>query len=376
MFTLTNKQDIEDFTVGCCFFGTGGGGSPKFGQRMLIDALEAGKKIQVVDSVTIKDEEWIVCPYLMGTSGPETEEAKLAKLKHGLVAETVMNMPAAATNLLLKHAKQSVNLSAIIAYEIGGAATASAVATAAWLDIPVIDADFVGRSVPEATQMLPAIYGLDLCPTASADAFGNETMIYQTINRHLTERIGKFLASASFGLIGQATLLHPKKQLKPYMIPGTLSKALAVGKALRINGRNSQEIEKNIFDLIGSKKIFSGVISEFIGYEKEGYYVGDIVIEGQDEYKNSKLKIWFKNENHIAWLNDKVHLTSPDLISMTDKLSNIPYVNNQLQNGLHVTVYGTPSSNVWYKEEALQAQCPRYYGFDFDPCFMGKGIVD
>jgi len=44
---LMNQQDLEDFTNGCCFFGTGGGGNPEFGQKMLRDALDAGKEIKV-----------------------------------------------------------------------------------------------------------------------------------------------------------------------------------------------------------------------------------------------------------------------------------------------------------------------------------------
>lgn len=47
MLHLKSKQDIEDFTNGCCFFGTGGGGDPKFGQKMLEDALHAGKKLRL-----------------------------------------------------------------------------------------------------------------------------------------------------------------------------------------------------------------------------------------------------------------------------------------------------------------------------------------
>jgi DUF917 family protein len=363
MFTLSTEQDIKDFTIGCCFFGTGGGGNPEFGQKMLMDVLTAGKQINIIDINELNDEAWIVCPYLMGTSGPETEEVRAAKQKYALTKETVANMPTAATKLLLQESKTTVQLSAIIPYEIGGAATSSAVATAAWLNVPVIDTDFVGRSVPEATQMLPAIYGMDLCPTASSDAFGNETIIYKTINRHITERIGKYLASASFGLIGQATLLRPAKQLKSFMLGKTLSNALKVGQTLRMHSGNTSNLKTALNQLIKSQVIFEGVISEFSGHDEEGYYVGEIIISGAD---NTTLKIWFKNENHIAWLNGVALLTSPDLISLVDQLTHTSYVNNQLKIGLNVIVFGTPCHSEWHKEKALQAQNPRYYGFDFD----------
>ena len=363
MFTLSTKQDIEDFTIGCSFFGTGGGGSPKFGQKMLQDALDAGRQINIIDVNTLDDKSYIVCPYLMGTSGPETEVTKNAKRKYELINETVANMPAAATKLLLQESKEPIKLSAVIPYEIGGAATASAVATAAWLNVPVIDADFVGRSVPEATQMLPAIYGMDLCPTASSDAFGNEAIIHKTINRHITERMGKYLASASFGLIGQATLLRPAKQLKSFMLGNTLSTAIKVGQALRMHSNNINKLTTSLNQLIKSQLMFDGVITKFHGYEEDGYYVGEITISRAD---NSELKIWFKNENHIAWLNGTVYLTSPDLISLVDKTTHLPYINNQLKVGLTVIVFGTPCHLKWRDAKALQAQNPKYYGFDFE----------
>ena len=84
MFVLLIKQDIEDFTIGCCFFGTGGGGNPKFGQKMLYEALDSGKQIRFIETTSIEDEDWIVCPYLMGTSGPETEEQQKGKQTYGL----------------------------------------------------------------------------------------------------------------------------------------------------------------------------------------------------------------------------------------------------------------------------------------------------
>lgn len=366
MLKLTTKQDLKDFTAGCCFFGTGGGGNADFGERMLQDALNLGKEIVIVNSDEIADSDWIVCPYLMGTSGPETEEIKQEKIKHGLSLATVNNMPAAATDLLLRSSGKDITLSAIIPYEIGAAATSSAVATAAMLGIPTIDADFVGRSVPEATQMLPALYGMDLCPTASSDAFGNETIITNAVNRNMLERMGKHIASASFGLIGQATLLQQAKKLRKYMLPGTLSLAFAVGKALREVSFSGKSIEVKLNKLIGAKKIFEGIISKYTGYDEKGYYTGYIFVDGENEFKNANLKIWFKNENHIAWKNERVRLTSPDLISIIDQSSHQPYVNNQLNEGMHIAIYGTPAHRAWYEKQALQANCPRYYGFDFE----------
>lgn len=64
MITITTNQQIEDFTRGCCFFATGGGGDPLFGQKMLREALDAGKQICIIDAKELPDEAWTICPYL------------------------------------------------------------------------------------------------------------------------------------------------------------------------------------------------------------------------------------------------------------------------------------------------------------------------
>lgn len=150
--------------------------------------------------------------------------------------------------------------------------------------------------------MLSAVHGIDLYPIASSDSYGNETIIHKTINRKMTERIGKALATASFGLIGQSTLLQQAKKLKPFMLAKTLSTALSVGQAIRNAGKSSN-LALSLHECVGSKLLLEGIISKFHGYEHEGYYVGEIVINGIEKFKNSELRIWFKNENLIVKAN-------------------------------------------------------------------------
>lgn len=122
MITLATNQQIEDFTRGCCFYATGGGGDPLFGQKMLKEALDAGKQIRIVDVNSLSDDVWTVCPYLMGPApGPETEEVKQAKMNYGLVQEVITNMSSKAVELLLE--QKQVKLGAVIPFELGAAAT-------------------------------------------------------------------------------------------------------------------------------------------------------------------------------------------------------------------------------------------------------------
>jgi DUF917 family protein len=49
-----------------------------------------------------------------------------------------------------------------------------------------------------------------------------------------------------------------------------------------------------------------------------------------------------------------------------DKLTHIPYISNQLKVGLAAIVFSTPCHYKWRETKALQAQNPKYYGFDFE----------
>ncbi len=363
MLILDTQQKIEDFTRGCCFYATGGGGPPLFGQQMLIDALNAGKHIRIIDVEEMPQSAWTLCPYLMGSSGPETEDIKNIMQSYGLSEKTIANMPAQAAQLLLTEA--GIRLDAIIPLELGGAATASALASAAWLDVPVIDADYEGRALPEISQMLPAIHNVNILPIASCDAYGNQTVIKKAINLHMMERIGKYLSSASFGLIGQACLLRQLKEVRPYMLVNTLSKAYSVGVALRQVSEKSENVIESIINLTQAKVIFTGNIVSKDAEELEGYYVGNTIVSGTQTYKNNQLKVWFKNEFILSWLNENPYIACPDLITMIDASTYEPIINSQLQEGMEVIVFGLPAPKQLQSPAALKVLGPEHFGFNF-----------
>ncbi len=365
MITINTKQQIEDFTRGCCFYATGGGGPPLFGQKMLNEALDAGKHIRIIDAKKIPSDTWTVCPYLMGSSGPETEETRNIMKAYGLTEKTVTNMPAAATQLLLE--QEDINLGAVIPLELGGAATASALATAAWLDVPTIDGDYLGRALPEISQMLPAINNVNLLPIASSDAYGNQTIIKKSINLQMMERLGKSLSSASFGLIGQACLLRQLKEVQSHMLLNTLSQALTVGETLRHAHEKNENVIDSIIKCAQAKVLFTGQVVECKAQELEGYYVGDTLVEGTKEFKNNNLKLWFKNEFILSWLNDKPYIACPDLITMIDSTTYEPIINSQLVKGMNVIIFGLPAPQLLRSPAALKALGPQHFGFDFKP---------
>lgn len=362
---LKTEQDIIDFTIGCCFFGTGGGGDPLFGQQILREALESRKSIRIVDGNKLKDNPYTICPFLMGSSGPVTAELQRAQTYYGLTKKTISNMSKEAASSLLKHS--GVKLGAVVPIEIGGAATASAVATAAWLGVPVVDGDYAGgRALPEISQFLPAIHGLSYSPLYSVDAFNNQVCIFQATNSRMEERIGKLIAGASFGLAGQAALLRPYQEIESCIVRGTLTRAFMLGKAIRESKEKGEDIIIAIKNAANAKLILKGKIIGNKAEEKDNYYLGEQYIEGKDEYASLTAKIWFKNEYLQLWLNDKPFVTSPDFICVVSYPEGRPMINNQIKIGDEVAVFAVKAPEILTSQSALEFLGPRYFGFNFD----------
>jgi len=71
---LRSDQEVRDFVRGCTFYGTGGGGSPKYGYGILSRVLKERKRIPVFDPDSIAGDDWTVCAYGMGSIAPRTPE--------------------------------------------------------------------------------------------------------------------------------------------------------------------------------------------------------------------------------------------------------------------------------------------------------------
>ncbi len=116
MTTLQTDQEMRDFVRGCTFMGTGGGGDPRVGLAWLEAARADGLEITWTDPANIPDDAWTVCPFLMGSIAPLTEEAKKRMQHLGLTKEAYKSIQAESVRLLEQHT--GVKVGAIVAIEL------------------------------------------------------------------------------------------------------------------------------------------------------------------------------------------------------------------------------------------------------------------
>jgi DUF917 family protein len=361
MFKIESLEDIKDFVRGCTFMGTGGGGDPKDGIAWLSGALKEGFALTGVDASDIADDDWTACPFLMGSIAPLTDEAK-KRMKHLGLVPKVKSIQAECVRLLEDY--MDVKVKAVVAIELGGSNTAGCVAAAARLGISVVDGDYTGRAIPEVPQTTPYLEGLPLWPISSVDSYGNRCIINESVGYEMAERIGKFIAAASFGLAGQAGFLFKGKEMKRVLLGGTLSRCLEIGRIIRKTREEGKDSVREIVKKLGGWILMEGKVTKKEWEDREGYYWGTHTVTGENDFSGKEMRIWFKNENHFSWLNGKPYVASPDMIIVVNRKSGEPYMNASIEEGFNVAVIGIKAIERFRSKKGLDILGPGHFGFD------------
>jgi len=363
-FEIKNATDAQDFVRGCTFYGTGGGGSPEYGLDMIMRVLNEGSRIRIVDVSEVKDDAWSCSAFGMGSIAPRTQKVLDEMKSMGLVTPTVNYKLAGAIKELQDYSGKKISVIAPV--EIGGANTPDPVATAAHLGLAVVDGDYAGgRAIPEALQTTPTIEGNEIMvPLASVDEWGNTVILKKAINNAASEKIGKLVAVLAYGnLAGQATYLFSGTRMKKLIVPGTLSRAFATGKKIRQlkeRGMGFEEFAK----AVGGHYVFKGKVKSKDEENRDAeYYWGSYTMEGIDEFKGHTFKVWFKNENHMTWLDKKPYIMSPDSVDALDAKTLEPIINPRIDAGHQLAIFAFRAHPRFRTAKALLTVGPSHFGF-------------
>ncbi|NPA91657.1 MAG: DUF917 domain-containing protein [Chloroflexi bacterium] len=362
---LETMQDCEDFIHGCLFMGTGGGGGVEWGMGMFKAALEEGLSLEWVDVDDIPDDVWTVTPYGMGSIAPMSPETQAEIERLGLVEKYGDRAMEQAVRELEAYLGKPIGC--LVPAELGAGNTPAPLVTGARLGVPVVDGDYAGRAIPDEMQGTPYLYGKNSWPFASVDKWGNVAIVKYTVNPHMLERIGKMLAVAAYGTTMIAATPLPAPEMKDILVRGTLTKCLRIGRAIREAREAGRDPVDAALEVTGGWRLFEGVVTAKEWEDRDGYMFGTTHIRGTGAYEGQTLDIWFKNENHVSWLNGEPWVCSPDLITLVYKDSGVGITNTDLKAGDEVVVVGMKGLEGFRTEFGLnEAAGPRYFGFDID----------
>jgi hypothetical protein len=324
----------------------------------LRELYDGGRAVKLVSPDELAEDALVGCPYGVGglTRGSEDPYAGIARTEeHPIVL---------AVQALSEHLGRA--FSALITGEIGGASVADALYAAAVLGLPAVDADPVGRAVPELEQSMFYLHGLPLAPQAAVNEIGDTALITKVANDQRAEALARALAVASGNQVWVADHALYWREIRDVVIAGAISGSQAVGAALRA-AREAGADGANAVAAAGRGRVaFRGTVAASDWRDEAGFTVGETTLSGLGDWDGVAFRIWFKNENLVAWRGGAPDLTCPDLICVLDEAAGEPVTNPHAKVGQHLAVIGLPAPASWQTAGGQQVLGPRHFGFEFD----------
>lgn len=357
MKTLS-RQAITDILTGCALLGTGGGGSLKEGLAMMQADFDANLPLRLIPLAELDDDALIATPYGCGAPAADNEIAD----DTAATSETAIM----AFQTLAAHLEQ--DFAAVSSTELGGANTAEALHVACQLGLPLVDADPVGRSVPELQHSTYFVHNIPITPLAVSTTFGDNVIVKDAADDFRAEAIVRAIAVASGDLVGVTDHPVSGKVAKKTLIPNAISDAQKIGELLRAASENHQSAETTavqIAEQMNGHVAFSGTVNEFPWQLDGGFNIGDIHLSGQGEFAGQNYRLYFQNEVLVAYRNGIVDASVPDLICLLDGQGQ-PVTLPNLSVGEALTVLILPAPSIWKTPAGLDCLGPRSFGFDFD----------
>ncbi len=294
MRTLT-PIDLADILTGAAFLGSGGGGPLWLGSRM-IQQLE-GATIQLADPATdVPNDAAIAVTSFAGIP----DVLKPQQIDYGAVTNDAL--------VELERTSGST-FSFLLPLETGAGNTFVPMTAAALRKIPVIDADGARRAIPSPLTTTYASVPLsDIALASSAtEALSldsqNPAVLFQAL-------VPVLLGTDAFKLGAAMALWNMTgAQMKPAIVPGSITYALNLGVAIRHAIESHHDPVQAAVEYVGGTLFFVGQIkSATVGLTSPGKVV---LISGTEE-----VIIYNQPDNLLAWNAQQAQplVMAPDLI--------------------------------------------------------------
>ncbi len=359
---LLDAEALEDALVGSSYLGTGGGGSLADARELIASDLAAGHRFSAIPVSGLSDDDRVACPYGLASLAPTSEDmqARLDAIENQ-VEEPVQ----AAFETLERHLDQK--FAAVILGEIGPLSLAEGLSIAARLGVPALDADTVGRAVPEINQHSVKVAGVPLTPIGAATPFGDEMVIGTLGDPTRAEDILRSVAVVSRACgVADSPITGKQAKTKGTLVTGSLSLAILIGKAVREAKAAGNDPIEAARAAGNGYLLFTGEVAGTEWADEDGFLQGKVTLNGTGDFAGQSFETDVKNEHLVARRDGVVIATCPDLISLIDLASGDGVVNPGYEDGQSVAVLGFKSDPIWRSEAGLAVFSPRYFGYEMD----------
>lgn len=338
-------DDLQDLALGAALLGSGGGGCPDYDLLMAEKHILEYGKVQLVDVESLGDDA-LVLP--IAFAGAPLVSAEM--------------LPSGDECFLLLKAVEELTgrrPTHLMSAEIGGANSLCPFLFAAKLNLPILDADTIGRAFPEMQMSSCNLFKVSPNPAFIADSMGN-ALILRANDANSMELIARsaIVAMGSSALVG--IYMMDGKKAKQAVIKGSVSLAMSLGRAIRQAKERGDEPVQPLIDSYGASVLGTGVIDQIEQCIEGGFLNGSVSILT----KKGTISIHYQNEYLKAEIDGETAALTPDIIALVDSESFLPITSEKLLFGTRVTVLTLPSPGIWMTEEGLKLVGPAYFGYE------------
>jgi hypothetical protein len=345
-------DDVESLSIGAWILGAGGGGNPYHSLLNLRELYREGKQFELLDPMALADDDWVAVVSNMGAP---------------LVGEERLQSPETAAKAVeMMEDYLGVSFRGIMSVEVGGSNALQPFLAASVLDLPVIDADAMGRAFPEAQMTSFAIGGLRPYPLTLADIRDNGVVVARAASWKWMERLSRKACTEVGSMAATCKAPRTGKEVKEWGILYTTTKAIRMGNVVRQARRRHENPIEVLLAAEKGKSLFRGKVKDVQRRTTEGFLRGFAEIDGLDSDRGSVFRLEFQNEWAVGALGGDVRVTVPDIICVVDTISGEAVGTETLRYGQRVTVLVLPAPPILLTEAGLAYVGPRAFGYDFD----------
>jgi uncharacterized protein len=158
-------------------------------------------------------------------------------------------------------------------------------------------------------------------PVEGKDALARHTLLTfaDAPDAHTLERLARAATVAMGGGALLVSTVMTGAEVRRLTVPHTLSFARRLGAVVRSARQGHRDPIAAVCETTGGAHLFRGKIVDVQRRLVAGFARGDLLIEGAGDWRGRRLRIAIQNEYLIAWEEDRVAATAPDLICLVDE---------------------------------------------------------
>lgn len=348
---IISTNDIEYIAMGSTVLGTGGGGDPYIGKLLAKEAIRKYGDVKLVAADELDDDALILPIAAFGA--PMILVEKLFSGEEFIKAFEMME------------SYLGRKIDAVMPAEAGGLNGVLPFSVAAQKQIPLVDADGMGRAFPRLEMVTFTLHGITVSPITQADEKGNRN-VYHTIDNTWGETLVGATAIQMGGSCAIGCYPMSGAQVKKAAVHGIVSYAQVLGEAIIDAKEKNLNPLDSLIQEADAIKLFTGKISNITIKTEGRWNKGVCQIMGLDEDQDSEMVLDFQNEFLIAKKDGIPVAITPDLIVLIDAENAQPITAEAIQYGTRVVVLAMKANEQWRTPAGIELGGPQKFGYEYE----------